>query len=349
MPEASGQAQAPDPVEMIQAQLNLEQEDKTAVMEAARTIRKQAKETKETPKEISKEAEKETKPEVKEETKEEEQKEPETNKQVEGDDIEIPLDRLEAIQLEVTVKGDDGKDVAEKPTIKELREGYMRQKDYSRKTAELARQREEVAEKTRQGIETERSQYLKDLQTLQQTFIETTAPELKDVNWNHLAANDPAEYVRLRNRADQISQVLQGLRVKQQAIETKTKADQSQILKKIAQEAIKVLESDIPGWNDTLYQTLMKSGEAVGYKTDEVAQWVDPRAIKLLHKAYLYDQLKAEKPPEKKTAVAPKVIKAGVAQDTSKAQQREVEAFKKLQSSGSISDAADVIRHRLGM
>ena len=76
------------------------------------------------------------------------------NQQVEGGDApqvapeepeqpvaEIPLDQLEAIALEVVTKGDDGSDVTEKPTIKELREGYMRQKDYSRKTADIARQR----------------------------------------------------------------------------------------------------------------------------------------------------------------------------------------------------------------
>ena len=63
---------------------------------------------------------------------------------------EIPLDQLEAIQLEVEVSGDAGK-VTEKLPIKELKLGYMRQKDYQTKTAEVARQRNEVGEKIRQG------------------------------------------------------------------------------------------------------------------------------------------------------------------------------------------------------
>lgn len=279
------------------------------------------------------------------------------NAAVEGEDAkpgdaqamaEIPLEQLEAIELEITIKGDDGKDVVEKPTIKELQKGYMRQKDYSRKTAEVARQREEVGEKVRQAIESERSQYVQNLQTLQNTFIDTVAPELKGVDWNNLAANDPFEYVKLRNRADQITQALSSIQAKQQEAKAKTAADQNAEIAKRAASTRATLEADIPGWNDTLYQSLMKSGESVGFKPEEVGTWLDPRAIKLLHKAYLYDQLKPGKPSvDKKIVVVPKVVKPGASQSTTQAQQREAEAFKRLQNSGSVEDAATIIQERL--
>jgi len=314
-----------DPVAMIQAQLNLE---------------KQAPEPKQEPKQEAQEEVVEA-PEA-----EPEEEAPEPNKQVEGDDIEIPLDRLEALEMEVTVKGDDGKDVVEKPTVKELRDGYMRQKDYSRKTAELARQREEVSEKTRQGIAAERAQALEALQAMEQTLIDAVAPELRNVDWNDLAANDPALWAQKRQRADQISQALQGIKTKQQELKAKADADVSQARTKAAREAISVLEADIPGWNDTLYQTLLKTGVAAGFDQKEVSQWVDPRAIKLLHKAYLYDKLQADKPVAgKKVVVPPKVIKPGSTATPSR--QREVEAFKRLQDSGNIMDAAAVIRSRM--
>src|SRR6267142_4731705 len=140
--------------------------------------------------------------------------EPEQNQQIEGQEAdaptarEIPLEELEGIELEVTIKGDDGKDVVRKPTIKELREGYMMQSDYQRKTADLARQREETAESTRKAVETERTQYQQNLQTLHNLVLETAASELKDVNWNDLAKNDPLKYVEIRNRADQLANTL---------------------------------------------------------------------------------------------------------------------------------------------
>lgn len=263
---------------------------------------------------------------------------------------EIPVDQLEAIQLEVTVKGDDGRDVVEKPTIKELREGYMRQKDYSRKTAEVARQREEVGEKVRQAVESERTQYATQLQQMQAILIETAAPELKDVNWNHLAANEPAEYVRLRNRADQIGNVLKAVQAKQQELTQKQADEQRQATQKAAQESRSRLEAEIPGWNDNLYQELMQVGISIGYKPDEVSNWLDPRAFKVLHEAYEYRKLKAGKPPVAARVVTPpKVIKPGAVASNSQAVQRHAESMKKLQSSGNINDAAAVIRARLGM
>ena len=263
---------------------------------------------------------------------------------------EIPLDQLEAVQLEVTVKGDDGKDVVEKPTIKELREGYMRQKDYSRKTAEVARQREEVGEKVRQALESERTRYATELQQLQAVLLETAAPELKDVNWNHLAANEPAEYVRLRNRADQIGNVLKSVQAKQQELTQKQADEQRQALAKAAQESRSRLEAEIPGWNDNLYQELMQVGVSVGYKSDEVANWLDPRAFKVLHEAYEYRKLKAGKPPAaSRVATPPKVIKPGATAANTQAQQRAQESMKRLQSSGNVQDAAAVIRARMGL
>lgn len=275
------------------------------------------------------------------------------NTQTEGDDAqaeerqvaEIPLDQLEAIALEVTTKGEDGVDVVEKPTIKELREGYMRQKDYSRKTAEVARQREEVTENVRKAVDGERSQYLQNLQTLQAVLIETVAPELRDVNWTHLATNDAFEYVRLRNRADQIQQVLSDVQVKQNEIKAKQTAEQNEARQRIAAKARAQLEAEIPGWNDTLYQQLMRSGEKFGYKPEEVATWVDPRAIKLLHAAL--NAVQPTKPQVgKKVAAVPKVVKPGASSDGVKAQQQS-DAMKRLQGSGSINDAAAVIRARL--
>lgn len=263
---------------------------------------------------------------------------------------EIPLDKLEAIELEVKVKGEDGRDVVEKPTIKELREGYMRQKDYSRKTAEVARQREEVPEKIRQGIDSERAVYLQNLQQLNDLVIETVAPELRNVDWNTLATSDPFEYVRLQNRSNQVQQVLNGIQVKQQEITKKQDADKGQTLQKVAQQSRQMLEEKIPGWSDDVYQQLMKTAvDDYGYKRDEVASWLDPKAFQVLHDAAAYRKMQATKPIiDKRVVNVPKVVKTGTAANAPRAQTRQSEAIKKLQSSGQIRDAAAVIRSRLG-
>lgn len=280
----------------------------------------------------------------------------EDNRQVEGDQppadeqaVEIPLDQLEAITLPVTYKSDDGKDVTEEIPVKALREGYMRQQDYSRKTAEVARQREEVGTQVRQAVESARGQYTSTLQELQSVILATVAPELKDVNWSHLATNDPLEYVRLDNRRKEITNVLSELQARQKEESDKQQVERKAENEKVTAKALETLQADIPGWSPTLYQSLLKTGQDLGYKREEVANWIDPRAVKLLYKAHLYDQLKAGKPlPGQKTAIVPKVLKPGARAATSQAQQTQGEAMKRLHDSGRVEDAAAVIRARMG-
>jgi hypothetical protein len=51
---------------------------------------------------------------------------------------------------------------------------------------------------------------------------------------------------------------------------------------------------------------------------------------------------------DKRVVNVPKVVKTGTAANAPRAQTRQSEAIKKLQSSGQIRDAAAVIRSRLG-
>lgn len=255
---------------------------------------------------------------------------------------EIPLDQLEAIELEVEVSGDKGK-VVEKLPIKELKLGYMRQKDYQTKTAEVARQREEVGEKVRQGIQSERTQYANTLQQLQTALIETVAPEFKNVDWNDLAQNNQYEYIRLVNRRDQIINALNNVKQKQQEVQVRQQADGHRAAQAQAQKTWTTLEADIPGWNADIYDSALKASESLGYTKAETGAWLDARAIKLLHKAYLYDQLKAGTPADKKVVVAPKVIAPGAVSTVSKPAQRQAKALDRLRNTGKLDDLADVI------
>lgn len=267
---------------------------------------------------------------------------------------EIPLDQLEAIPLEVTYKGEDGRDVTSKIPVKELREGYMRQQDYSRKTAEVARQREAVSEEIRKGVEGERAAYYQTLQSLQDVVLSSIDTELKTANWSELAANDPATYVRLDNRRKEIDRTLNEIQSKQQEVLRQRETERAQVRNQQARKSVEILESKIPGWNDSLYQKLMKSGiETYGYKPDEIGSWVDHRAFEVLHDATEYRKLKATAKPDapittKKVVVAPKVVKPGAAAPATAAQSREAEAMKQLQKRGTVADAAAVIKARMG-
>src|SRR5258706_4934245 len=205
------------------------------------------------------------------------EEEAQPNKVVEGEEtpqedaqpgVEMPEDQLHELELEVKEWSKDGKRVLSKRKIKELREGYMRLDDYSRNIQEVAKQREELSKSTREAVEGERSQYAKNLQELQTVLLETVAPELKDVNWNDLAKNDPFKYVELRNRADQITQALSKIQGEQTQLSAKQQTEQKELRLKEAQKTLEVLQADIPNWGQPLYQNLLKAGVDLGYRQE---------------------------------------------------------------------------------
>ena len=103
-----------------------------------------------------------------------------------------------------------------KLSLTELQKGYMLHKDYTRKTQELARQRESVQQEVAKTVTEKTDHYAQQLQLLAGMVMSNVAPELKDVNWSELAANDPAEYVRLSAKRDQVRGLMNQLQARHQ-------------------------------------------------------------------------------------------------------------------------------------
>jgi hypothetical protein len=97
----------------------------------------------------------------------------------EAEAVEIDLDEP---LWEVKVQGE-----TKKISTNEALKSYMMETDYRQKTAELARQREEVQEKLRQGVESERKQYMEALQMQQKLLWQAVAPELQKIDLDKLA------------------------------------------------------------------------------------------------------------------------------------------------------------------
>jgi hypothetical protein len=127
--------------------------------------------------------------EVQEETKEPQEEESITI------DPDVPL-------FEVTVKTEGGQNEVKKVSLKDLESGYMMQADYQRKTAELARAREQLQQEAVQIIEPERQQYIQNLNILQQAVMALGASDLQQVDWERLSVEDPAKFQGPKGTAD---------------------------------------------------------------------------------------------------------------------------------------------------
>jgi len=275
------------------------------------------------------------------ESEEEGQAEEETEEEVEEEELEIVAEE----DLKYTIKV-DGEEF--EVGIDELKSGYQRQADYTRKSQALAEQRKETEniQSERQQLEQERQMYANGLQMLQ----EQQTAKLQDfdgVDWETLKQEDPYAYMikkdeyrdaqeRVNNVAQQQEQVHN--EQMQQAQQAKTHF--------IRQEYTRLIEA-LPEWEDknsTIKEDVRKYAAEVGFLPDEINQLADHRSVLVIKKAMEFDKLTKKVAPKKKAVKkVPKVQKAG--RGTSK-EETAAEALKtkraRLRKSGKQDDAASL-------
>lgn len=273
-------------------------------------------------------------------TQQEAQQEPEepqeqAQPEKEAELIEIDPD-AKLFEVEVTTEGGEKK--TEKLSLSELKSQRMMQADYQRKTAELARQREEVQVQIRQGIESTQKQYMEALQAQEALIWNAVAPELQKVDWDKLAVEDPAQFVQMSNRATKMQQSIQAIQAERQRL---VQQDQNYKREVLAPKANEELRRDIPNWDLNRYQSLLKTAiDDYKFKPEEVNEIVDPRMMKVLNDAYEFRQIKSQKSiADKKVLEKPRNMKPGARE----APQVNQDSFKRLRQSGQIQDAASVI------
>lgn len=193
----------------------------------------------------------------------------------------------------------------------ELKDGYMMQADYTQKTQSVAEQRKE-AEQIAEQAKVQRQQLEQSTQAVQQNLqqyavlsnLDSQLNEYANVDWNALNAQDPDaarnhqfHYMQLKEQRDRAYNDIQAR--ERQALQQQ----QTHIAKRL-EESRSVLSREIEGFTPELERQLIdhavKSGAAQQVATNIIA---DPVATKLLHKAYMYDQLQAKaaqtrKPPK---------------------------------------------------
>ena len=149
------------------------------------------------------------------------------------------------------------------------------------------------------------------------------------------AAESAAELKFLQEEADKFYQDIQ---TKQQAQ-----------MQDAAKECVRVLEEDIPEWNNDLYNEIRSYAVSQGLEQTEVDSYVDPAVIKILNKARLFDQGKQVATKKKKVAAKKKVLRSTKAPEGERvAKQRRLKATQnKLTQKGQhLDDIADALLAR---
>jgi hypothetical protein len=183
-----------------------------------------------------------------------------------------------------------------------------------------------------------------------QAAIEVAQEDLApyaDVDWLVLQNRlSPEEFEWHRENAQKADakyrKVLEKAQTFQQAAEQRQTAEHG----RRAQEAVKVLQKDIPGWSEQLYGDILDYGASQGLDQGDLSRITDPGVIKVLHQALLYS--KGQKVAAKKVAAAPtKVLKPGTRDVPPEKAIAAKKAERRLaQGSGSDDDAVAVLMGR---
>ena len=226
-----------------------------------------------------------------------------------------------------------------------LKDAFLRQKDYTQKTQELAELRKQAAVSVQHQQAVAQFQQAVSGEQAELARLQGDLSKYKALNWGDL---DVETYIKARHQMDtlkeRVGEVEQAIGKKAQAFQ----AYRQQQVQEITQSATTYLKQTIPTWGPSAQAAARQQAQEVGYTDAEMAEVFDPRFVRLAWKAAQYDQLQASKPAAvQKAQAAPPVIKPGASQGASVAKEAKYkEQRERFKKSGDIRDGAKLLLMR---
>ena len=232
-----------------------------------------------------------------------------------------------------------------------LKDAFMRNDDYTRKTQELADQRRSI----------EQVREIAQSRQLDSVFSESVAAETKElsiidaylqqaskVDWSQM---NTEQMLRHKVEIDTIKERRDLLKASVEEKRGKFSQEINAKLNELRGKTREIASKTIPGFSEEAEQAVRKFAESEGLTASEVdGALLDPRSFKLLWKAMQFEQVKAGTTKAADAATkADRVLKPGGASDNPSARNLEKANFAKaMKAAGHNSSAkARVIEDRL--
>jgi hypothetical protein len=255
---------------------------------------------------------------------------------------ELDEDTEEQEQPQVFSVKVDGKEVD--VTLDELQKGYSRTQDYTRKTQQIAEVRKQT-EAELQAVRAEREQYAQLLSALEAQVQQVAQP---NIDWDRLYQEDPIEWVRQREVMRDNQDRAAAIQSEKQRLNQLSQQEQAQFMQHKLHHEQEALLAAIPDWKDAKKAQaekalLVEFGQKIGFTPDELKSVVDHRAVLMLRKAALYDQMMSKRGQIKPVINnGPRPAKPGAAGRVSNTTDI-VRAQQRVAKTGRVDDAADAI------
>jgi hypothetical protein len=255
---------------------------------------------------------------------------------------ELDEDTEEQEQPQVFSVKVDGKEV--EVTLDELQKGYSRTQDYTRKTQQIAEARKQTDAEL-SAVRAEREQYAQLLSALESQVQQVAQP---NIDWDRLYQEDPIEWVRQREVMRDNQEKAAAIQSEKQRLAQLSQQEQAQFMQQKLQHEQEALLAAIPDWKDPKKAQaekalLVEFGQKIGFTPDELNGVVDHRAVLMLRKAALYDQMMSKRGSIKPvTNNGPRPAKPGAAGRISN-NTEAVRAQQRVAKTSRVDDAANAI------
>jgi len=249
---------------------------------------------------------------------------------------EDPTDESEEEQSEENTFEVDGETL----TAEELKLGYLRQSDYTKKTQAVAEQRKAFEAQTEQT------------QATMNALLSAANADLsrfQNVNWETVAIENPDQYKQAKAAYEQTQSTYNFIQAQADQFQEQQQQQTEQAHKEAAAESLTVLKTTIPTWTNDLYYKIGDYAQKdLGVSSDEFNKVSDHRLITALYKAMLFDQAK-QVTAKKKIKPSPTKTLSGGKADSSKAVQSESarKTRERLRKTGTVDDAAAALLNRM--
>lgn len=242
---------------------------------------------------------------------------------------------------ELVIKWTTAAGEAHEAPLKELKDGYLRQSDYTQKTQALSQEREKAQAAVYDSYQQAQAlgAELGRLQTIQAQIT-----QYQGLDWSGIQAQDPQQYNTLANQflilREQGKELMQAVQNKQQQFEGIKTREASEA----TQAAAERLQKSIPGFGDKHLQAMNSHMVGKGLAEADLPDIVKrlgkqfaPAVLEAIHEAAQWKALKASKPEieNKVRAIPPKP--AAKAQGAKPSSQQE--AIAKAATSGRPMDS----------
>lgn len=240
----------------------------------------------------------------------------------------------------------DGEEI----TVEELKAANLRQRDYTRKTQELAEQRKTL-EAQYSEIERERAQYAQMLPALQQRLEQKE----QEPDWDTLYDTDPTMAAKAerqwRKQQDEREAQMQAVQAEQQRLQALQQQKVQQMQEQYVSQQREILPEVIPEWRDNKVAAQEATqirdfllGE--GFTEQDIGGLTNATLVKLARKAMLYDRgetrVTAAKAKPKKARA--KTLRSGSKASQPRPKSDAQKAIQNAKQSGRVQDAASAIK-----